>query len=118
MSSSVNRSKITKGPTVQRKLGCGNIYIAIHTNGNESQAPMVVRAWLGRAGSCSVCQNEALTNVISLGLRHGVPVEEFIDELKGIKCPNPHLGPVKERNLSCADAIASALEEYLADSKV
>ncbi len=80
--------------------------------------PIEVFASLGKAGTCTSCQLEALTRSITLGLKYGVPVEEFINELKDIQCPNKNLWPEDERTLSCADAIARALEEYLENSKV
>ena len=66
---------------------------------------------LGKAGGCASAQNEALCRSISLGLKWGIPVSEFISELEGIRCPNPNMFPLKERCLSCADGLASALRE-------
>jgi ribonucleoside-diphosphate reductase alpha chain len=111
----VVRPKRTKGSTIQRTLGCGHIYITINHNGDSH--PIEVLTFLGKSGSCSQCQNEALSRAISIGLRYGVPPEEYIEHLKGIKCPNPNMFPKEERNLSCADALANALEEYIADDK-
>jgi ribonucleoside-diphosphate reductase alpha chain len=52
--------------------------------------------------------------LISLALRAGINQDEIIYQLKGIRCPSPTLaegGAV----LSCADAIAKALENYERD---
>ncbi|OEG71524.1 hypothetical protein ATZ36_14275 [Candidatus Endomicrobiellum trichonymphae] len=56
-------------------------------------------------------QAEAVSRLISLALRSGVDQQEIIDQLKGIRCPSPTLtdGGVI---LSCADAVAKALEAY------
>lgn len=97
-----------------RTLGCGHLYVTISRDDNGHD-PLEVLATLGKAGSCSVCQNEALTRVITLGLRHGVPAQDFVEELQGITCPYPHLGSPSDRNRSCADAIANAMREYLED---
>ena len=100
------------GVTIRMETGCGHLYITVNGNGNDRK-PLEVFARLGKAGGCSTSQNEALTRSISLGLRYGVPVEVFIEELKGIGCPNSHLWPEEERTLSCPDAIAKVLEEYV-----
>jgi ribonucleoside-diphosphate reductase alpha chain len=49
--------------------------------------------------------------MISLSLKSGVDQQEIINQLKGIRCPSPTLaegGAI----LSCADAVAKALEAY------
>ena len=104
-------------PSVSRKLivGCGSLYI---TTGSYNGRVIEVIASLGRAGGCASAQNEALGKVISLGLKWGVPIEEYVEELKGIGCPSPNLFPADEKCLSCADGFAKALEEngYQANS--
>jgi len=102
------RPKKLEGVTVRKITGCGDLYITINSNGR----PLEVFAFLGKNGGCTRCQNEALTRAITLGLRYGVPVEEFIEQLKGLQCPNANLWPESERTLSCPDAIARALEEF------
>ena len=112
MSSKLERPRIGKGPTIQRKTGCGDLYVTINNNGSGGP-PIEVLARLGKAGGCSYCQNEALSRAISLGLKYGVPLADYIKQLKGIKCPNPNMWPEDERSLSCPDAIASIFEEYI-----
>ena len=106
----VKRERLARldGRTVKVETGCGNLYVTLNSDGGGLQE---VFAKLGRAGTCTVCQMEALTRCSTLGLRHGVPVKEFVDELKGIQCPNPKMWPEEERVLSCPDAIANILEE-------
>jgi len=76
-----------------------------------------VFAHLGKAGTCTSCQNEALTRAITLGLRFGIPVTEFVKELKGLRCQNAHMWPEEERTLSCPDAIARVLGEYIKEEE-
>jgi len=97
------------GPTVRKRTGCGYLYITI--NGNEELSPAEVFAFLGKGGGCAYCQNDALAIAVTIGLRYGVPPEEYIKKLKEVKCPNPIVAP--EEVLSCPDAMARALEEYI-----
>lgn len=112
MSSKLERPKVTKGPTIDRKTGCGDLYVTINTDG-VGGPPIEVFARLGKSGGCSYCQNEALSRAISMGLKYGVPLSDYIQQLKGTKCPSPYMWPENERSLSCPDAIAMILEEYL-----
>ncbi len=108
------RPKILPGPTYQKTVGCGHLYITINGNGS---GPREIFAMLGKSGGCSTCQNEALTRSVTLGLRGGIPALEFVNELKGIQCPNPKFYPEEEKCLSCPDAIGQALQEYLDEHK-
>lgn len=98
-----SRPKNLLGSTVRVETGCGNLYITV--NHEDGKGIFEVFATLGKAGGCATVQNEALTRSITLGLRFGIPVSEFVRQLKGIRCPSPNL-----ETLSCADAIAKALE--------
>lgn len=102
------RPKITKGETHRVTTGCGNLYVT--PSWDDDGNLIEVFAVLGRAGSCAKCQLEALTRAISLGLKYGIPVSEYINELRGIICPKTgwdegvHI-------LSCPDAVAKILEK-------
>ena len=96
--------------TVMVETGCGHLYITVGYNGGH---PIEVFATLGKAGGCSNCQNEALTRSITLGLKYGIPVKEYVEELEGIQCPNPNMWPKGGRTLSCADGIAKVLRGYV-----
>lgn len=117
MISKVERPKVTSGLSIKKVTGCGNLYVTVNDDGNGS-GPLEVLARLGKSGGCTHCQNEGLTRAITLGLKYGVPVEEFVKELEGIQCPSPNMWPEEERTLSCPDAVACALREYLENRKV
>lgn len=94
--------------TTKISVGCGNIYVTVGCVDNK---PFEVFASLGHSGGCAYAQLEALTRCITAGLRYGVPVEEYIDQLNEIKCPSP--GHSSEGAIdSCADAIARVLKKY------
>jgi ribonucleoside-diphosphate reductase alpha chain len=106
------RPKRAKGVTPSKELGCGTLYITIN-HGEEDMTPIEVMASLGKQGTCTACQNEALTRMVTLALKYHLPISEIVGELKNIECPSKRLWPEEERALSCADAIGRALEEYM-----
>lgn len=106
------RPKVIDSVSERVKTGCGYLYVTIGFDGEDS-IPIEVRAALGKAGGCSNCYLEALNRAISLGLRHGIPVKEFVKELRGHQCPNPNLWPEDDRILSCPDGIARVLDSHI-----
>ena len=94
------------GTTIRYGLGCGHLYVSV--GGLEPNKPIEVFARLGKSGGCASCQGEALTRVISVSLRYGVPPEEFIDQLRNLKCPSLSIEAE-----SCPDAISKALAQFL-----
>ena len=109
----LKRPKVTIGETVRTETGCGHLYVTI---GKDNGVIIEVFASLGKAGGCPKGQLEALTRSISLGLKYGVPLEEYIQELIGIRCPSPTLvGNPELETFSCADAIAKVLKKKLGD---
>lgn len=108
----MERPKTLEGTSTRVETGCGNLYVTVGCNGKR---PIEVFATLGKAGGCSRGQNEALTRSISLGLKYGIPIKEYVEELEGIQCPMPNMWPKGDRILSCADGIAKVLREYIPD---
>lgn len=101
------RPKTLKGSTMKVSTGCGNIYITVTYA--EDGLPIEVFATLGKAGGCATCMLEGITRSVTLGLKYGLPLEEYVDELKGIKCPSAGFSdgvPI----LSCVDAISKVLD--------
>ncbi len=103
------RPKFTSGMTIKMVTGCGNMYVTIN---EDSQGPCEVFSQLGKSGGCTASQAETIGRLISLSLRSGVRIEKIIDQLKGIRCPSPVIYQ-GETTLSCADALAKALEIYI-----
>ncbi|MDR0401746.1 MAG: vitamin B12-dependent ribonucleotide reductase, partial [Endomicrobium sp.] len=106
------RPKKTKGLTFLMHTGCGKMYVTVN---RDDIGVCEVFTQLGKSGGCTSSQSEAVSRLISLLLRSGVEQHEIIDQLKGIRCPSP---TIFDGNtiLSCADAIAKALETYNSDT--
>ncbi|MBA7716249.1 hypothetical protein ES703_125318 [subsurface metagenome] len=88
--------------------GCGSLYVSVAW---DDHGICEVFSTLGKSGGCASAQLEAICRLISLALRSGIDVAPIVKHLRGIRCPNIAWGQGKSI-LSCADAIASVLEEH------
>ena len=104
-----SRPPVLGGITVKVVTGCGNMYVQL----NWYQGKLFeVFATLGHGGGCATCEMEALTRSITLGLKSGIPVADYIHQLRGIRCPTPQPFPKESAVFSCPDAIAKTLSKY------
>lgn len=105
------RSKTTSGPTIRMETGCGHLYVTVNRGGDGEL--FEVFAHLGKTGGCAACQCEAITRLVSLGMRCGVPVEEQTKQLTDLRCPNISGTPKNPGAylMSCPEAIAQAILE-------
>ena len=103
------RPEMIKGSTRLMKTGCGHLYITI----NEDDKGQLFELFtsMGKAGGCASSQAEAIGRLISLALRSNIEPEVITNQLKGVRCHQPawHSGG---QILSCADAIAMAIEKH------
>jgi len=111
MNSMEERPAILPSITVQKKTGCGKMYITLTI---KDGGIFEVFNQMGKAGGCAASQSEMAGRLISVALRSGVEPAVLIKQLKGISCQNPH-GLGKNQVLSCADAIAQAMEDAQKD---
>lgn len=108
------RKDVIHGSTWKIRTGCGNLYVTV--NVDEDGRPFEIFNQIGKAGGCAASQSEALGRLVSLAFRSNIEPDEVIRQLKGISC---HM-PVWHQNgkiLSCADAVAKAIEWHLQKMK-
>jgi ribonucleoside-diphosphate reductase alpha chain len=104
------RPKALQGWTYQMQTGCGPIYITV----NEDKAGLFeLFTTMGKAGGCAASQCEAIGRMVSLAWRSGVQARQVIKQLMGISCHLPS-GFGDNRVLSCADAVAKAIQAHMA----
>lgn len=106
------RPKVTQSDTHKVRTGyeCENLYITVGRIGNQVIEVFIM---MGKSGNCNTCHNAALGIAISEGLQHGVPLQVYVDCLRGIRCPNPLMASKDDKVLSCPDAVAKILALYL-----
>ena len=108
-----SRPKILEGQTHKVATGCGNLYVTLNLHEGK---PFEIFAKLGKSGGCSACTTEALTRVISVGLRAGVDLAEYYHMLNNMRCISPTVSEGVKIN-SCPDAIAQVLKTYIPEGK-
>jgi ribonucleoside-diphosphate reductase alpha chain len=104
------RPKVLSCIAEEVTTGCGHLYVRMGFD--EAGNLLEIIATLGKSGGCAYCQLEALSRAVSLGLKYGIPIDDYVKQLIKIECPNKYLWPEEERILSCADGIAKVLERH------
>ena len=104
------RPQMTVGVTERMKTGEGYLYVTI----NEDESGLCeVFTTIGKAGGNAAAQSEAISRLISLGLRSGIEPREIVKQLKGISGPTPVWDGHGGQILSTPDAIGKVLEHYI-----
>jgi ribonucleoside-diphosphate reductase alpha chain len=98
------------GVTREIATSCGKLYVTIN---RDEKGIFEVFNQMGKAGGCAASQSEAIGRLVSLALRSGVQPDTIIKQLKGISCHLPSWGGNGDKILSCADAVAKAIEWYV-----
>ncbi len=71
---------------------------------------------VGKAGGAAMADSEAIGRLVSLSLRSGIPITAVKGQLRGISCDRA-VGVGPQKVLSAPDAIAQALEQYMAEKE-
>ncbi len=104
------RPDMVTGVTRAMTTGCGKLYVTIN---EDERGPFELFATIGKVGGCASAQSEAIARLVSLAFRCGIPASQVVRQLKGISCHMPAWEPGGGRILSCADAVAKAIERHI-----
>jgi len=107
------RNRKVSGDTVKVRTPCGTLYLTINKDENGL---CEVFSGMGKAGGCSRVLLEAISRLISIGLRSGLDPAQIVRQLRGLQCPTPFFDSGNEF-LSCPDAIAAEIGEQLGADK-
>ena len=100
------------GKTIKDTTPWGSIYITLNFDGTE---PFEIFINVGKSGSEMKAMTEALSRVISIGLRSGCSLEDFIDTLKGLSGKEYWMLDADDDRVarSVPDAIALLLDKLI-----
>ena len=100
------------GKTIKESTPWGSIYITLNFDGTD---PFEIFINVGKSGSELKALTEALSRVISIGLRSGCRLENFIDTLKGLSGKEYWMFGFDEEHVarSIPDAVALLLEKLI-----
>jgi ribonucleoside-diphosphate reductase alpha chain len=104
------RPRVLKGWTYQMQTGCGPLYVTVN---QDSTGLFELFTTMGKAGGCAASQSEAIGRMVSLAWRSGIQARQVIKQLQGISCHSPS-GFGENKVLSCADAVAKAIQSHMA----
>jgi ribonucleoside-diphosphate reductase alpha chain len=103
------RPDVVVGTTQKIETGYGTLYVTI----NEDEHGIIeLFATLGKSGGYTSSFAEAVSRMVSLALRSGIPPEEILKQLSGIRSPKMAYDH-REKVLSVPDAIAIALRRFV-----
>ncbi|MEI6040215.1 MAG: vitamin B12-dependent ribonucleotide reductase [Candidatus Berkelbacteria bacterium] len=105
------RPDVIHGSTYRLKTAYGKLFVTI--NDDEEGMPFEMFSTLGKTGGFFASNTEAICRLISLALRAGIDPQEVIDQIKGIRGPQPTWGEDGKMILSLPDAIGQLLERHI-----
>ena len=108
------RPPVLTGRTIKMHSPLGDLYVTI--NEDEDGRAFEVFTTVGKAGGAAMADAEALGRLASLALRSGIPITAVRDQLRGISCDRA-VGVGPNKVLSAPDAVAQAIERYLAEQQ-
>lgn len=89
------------------QTGYGKVYMTVtEMNGK----PFEVFITIGKSGGAVAAKGEVIGRLLSIALRNDIPVQELIDQMKGIRDDKPQPDG-KDMIWSIPDGIAKALEK-------
>src|SRR2546425_2215652 len=107
------RPTVIQGRTQKVLTGYGPLYVTIN---EDDKGLFELFAQIGRGGGYTASFSEGIGRLVALCLRSGVPVDEIIDQLEGVRSPRLAPGPAG-RIYSIPDAIAKAIKRHIGMQK-
>src|SRR5712664_2714546 len=107
------RPDVITGRTQKILTGYGALYVTVN---EDEKGLFEVFAQIGRGGGYTASFTEGIARLVSLCLRSGVPVDEIIHQLEGIRSPRIAVDH-GERVYSIPDAIAKAIKRHIGMQK-
>src|SRR5436309_378232 len=107
------RPDVITGRTQKILTGYGALYVTVN---EDEKGLFEIFAQIGRGGGYTASFTEGIARLVSLCLRSGVPVDEIIDQLEGIRSPRIAVDH-GERVYSIPDAIAKAIKRHIGMQK-
>src|SRR5437763_168978 len=107
------RPDVITGRTQKILTGYGALYVTVN---EDEKGLFEIFAQIGRGGGYTASFTEGIARLASLCLRSGVPVDEIIDQLEGIRSPRIAVDH-GERVYSIPDAIAKAIKRHIGMQK-
>jgi len=100
------------GKTIKEQTPWGSLYVTLNFDGND---PFEVFANIGKSGSEMTAMTEAMSRIISIGLRSGGQLEDFISTLSGISGKEYWMFESDDKHIlrSIPDALAVMLARLL-----
>ena len=105
------------GITRQIPTGCGMMLVTVNMDEDNEIFEVLMRA--GSSGGCSA-YTDAVARLISISLRHGVPLDVLIDQLRSVRCDNFRYQSGRNPDLkgkSCPDVVGKFMQDA-ADGQV
>lgn len=104
------RKRKLSSTTYREPISCekGTLYLTVSRNDNGEIRELFISG-LGKTGDCISVWADSLARIVSLYLRSGGEVDEVIDSLEDMRCP--------EGKNSCPHLIAKVLEEEVLEDE-
>jgi ribonucleoside-diphosphate reductase alpha chain len=103
------RPDVIQGTTQRIETGYGHLYVTIN---EDEHGLFEVFAQIGHGGGYTASFTEAVARLVSLCLRSGIPVDEVVEQMEGIRSPKVAWDH-GDRVYSVPDALAKALNRQV-----
>jgi ribonucleoside-diphosphate reductase alpha chain len=103
------RPDVVVGTTQRIQTGYGSLYVTLN---EDEHGIFELFATLGKSGGYTSSFTEAVSRLVSLALRSGVPPEEIVKQLDGIRSPKLAFDK-RDKILSVPDALSKAIRRHI-----